>query len=127
MRDLDDYDLIIEGAWVRICCRLWWSDTPGEMTKTLKEWSNILRKNLKKTSEILKILIEKKIADGQFVGNEKITIICRRMASEQKLKEIRKESGSLGGTQNLQLFIINQVMFMQFKTLKLEILKSGLQ
>lgn len=103
-RDLDDLDLEIEGAWIRICCRLWWSDIQGEMTKSLREWSNILRKNNQKTIKILKILIEKGVADGTIFDAKKITIINRRMTKDRVLREIRKESGSLGGNPKLTTY-----------------------
>jgi len=104
-RDLDDQDLEIEGAWIRIICRLWWSDTPGEATKTIREWARILRKTEKKTREIFQILIEKHIASGDLLLNQKdnqtATIICRRMVSDWRISQIRKEVGKLGGNPSL--------------------------
>ena len=56
-RDLDDSPLEIEGSWIRIICRLWDQPEKGKATKTLKEWSRILRKTERKTLKILQILI----------------------------------------------------------------------
>jgi hypothetical protein len=98
-RDLDDHPLEIEGAWIRICGRLYW--TGGTATKTLKEWASILRKNLSKTEQILKYLEEKKI--GDLVNqNGNITITCRRMVKDEYIRKIRKEAGSKGGNPQLK-------------------------
>lgn len=108
-RDLDDQDLEIEGAWIRICCRLWWSDTPGEMTKTIKEWSRILRKTEKKTTKIFQILIEKGIASGSILDNQNITVISRRMVKDFRISQIRRASGRMGGNPDLKKNMKNLV------------------
>ena len=100
-RDLDDLDIQIEGAWIRIICRLWWSNQRGTATKSLQEWSNILRKTQQKTKEILQILIEKRVADGSILDNQNITIISRRMVRDFEISQIRKEVGKLGGNPQL--------------------------
>lgn len=101
-RDLDDFDLEIEGAWIRIMCRLWWSPERGKMTKTLRDFARILRKTEKKTLKILQILIEKGVASGQILDNQNITIISRRMVKDDKISQIRKEVGKLGGNPGLK-------------------------
>lgn len=93
-RDLDDHPLEIEGAWIRICSRLYW--TEGTATKTLEEWSRILRKNRKKTQVILHYLADKQIAD-LLNQNGNITITCRRMVRDANIRRIRKEAGIKGG------------------------------
>lgn len=93
-RDLDDHPLEIEGAWIRICGRLFW--TEGVATKTLEEWSRILRKNQKKTQEILNYLSDKHIAD-LVNQNGSITITCRRMVRDASIRKIRKQAGEKGG------------------------------
>ncbi|HQQ88584.1 MAG TPA: hypothetical protein PLA72_11345 [Smithellaceae bacterium] len=112
-RDLDDQDLEIEGAWIRICCRLWWSETPGKATKTIKEWSRILRKTEKKTREIFQILIKKGIASGDVLDNQNATIISRRMVKDNEISQIRREVGKLGGNPNLvktEKTLVNQTV-----------------
>jgi len=96
-RDLDDQDLEVEGAWIRIICRLWWSETKGEATKPLKEWARILRKTEQKTIKIFQILIEKHIADGSVLDNQNVTIISRRMKRSVEISKIRYEVGLKGG------------------------------
>lgn len=100
-RDLDDQDLEIEGAWIRICCRLWWSDERGKATKSLKDWSHILRTHPNKTGVILKTLLTKKICDGSYLDNQNITIISRRMVKDYEISKIRREVGKLGGNPGL--------------------------
>lgn len=100
-RDLDDQDLEIEGAWIRILCRLWWSEKRGEATKPLKEWARILRKTEQKTIKIFQILIEKGIASGSLLDNQNITIISRRMMKDVRINQIRHDVGLLGGNPGL--------------------------
>lgn len=100
-RDLDDQDIEIEGAWIRICCRLWWMPERGKATKSVEEWARILRKSEQKTIEIFQKLIGKDIASGELLlnqkDNQKITIISRRMVNDYRIHQIRKEVGKLGG------------------------------
>lgn len=110
-RDLDDQDLEIEGAWIRIICRLWWSETKGEATKPLNEWARILRKTEQKTMKIFQILIEKHIADGSLLDNQNITIISRRMKRMVEISKLRYEVGLKGGNPSLlktQNNLVNQ-------------------
>jgi hypothetical protein len=93
-RDLDDHPLEIEGAWIRICGRLFW--TGGKSTKNLEEWARILRKNSKKTLEILLYLQTKNIGDLVIQNNE-ITITCRRMVRDENIRKIRTNAGIKGG------------------------------
>ena len=90
-RDLDEHPLEIEGAWIRICCKLWWSETRGELAKDLVQWARILRADEQKTLNILIYLKEEKIAeiptelpDDPSLCNGKITVISRRMVREEK-------------------------------------------
>lgn len=108
-RDLDDQDLEIEGAWIRICCRLWWSG--GTATKTLREWSNVLRTHPNKTGVLLKTLLTKNICDGVYLDNQNITITSRRMVKDIELSEIRRRVGKMGGNpilKNPQHNLLNQ-------------------
>jgi len=93
-RDLDDHPLEIEGAWIRLCGRLFW--TGGTSTKNLEEWARILRKNSKKTLEILLYLQSKSIGDLVIQNNE-ITITCRRMVRDENIRKIRTNAGAKGG------------------------------
>jgi hypothetical protein len=122
-RDLDDQDLEVEGAWIRICCRLWWTHPRGVATKNLKEWSKILRTHPNKTKTILTTLLKNGICDGgssekpppsifeippqnppteninffSDLDNQNITIINRRMKRYDEICKIRQEVGKKGG------------------------------
>lgn len=69
-RDLEEHPLEIEGAWIRIICKLSWSETRGTLTKTLTQWSRILRVGERKGLSILNYLFEQKIADVTFASDK---------------------------------------------------------
>lgn len=98
-RDLDDYPLEIEGAWIRICCRLYW--TGGTATKTLDEWCRILRENKRKTLQIFDFFLAKNICDLDN-QNGSITITSRRMVRDAHIRKIRIEAGKMGGNPSLK-------------------------
>lgn len=98
-RDMDDYPLEIEGAWIRICCRLYWSG--GVSTKTMKEWALILRKTLSKTEQILNFFEQKNICN-LVKQNGTITITSRRIVRDEYIRKVRKEAGYKGGNPNIK-------------------------
>ena len=91
--DLDDHPLEIEGAWIRICCKLWRAEERGELIKSIVQWSRILRIDIEKTKEILNYISIEKIGDVtprnifETKNNEKITVKNRRMVRERIDKE----------------------------------------
>ena len=93
-RDMGYHPLEIGGAWMLILCSLFWEG--GSASKTLQEWSKIIRENQKKTEKILDYLSQKSICD-LLNQNEMITITARRMVRDIKIREIRKLAGSKGG------------------------------
>lgn len=108
VRDMDEYDLEIQGAWIAIICRLWWSDTRGECTKSAREWSRILRKTEQKTMKIICFLIKKGIASGSVLDNQTITVYCRRMVEQERISVLRQQVGKLGGNPNLKNDLVKQ-------------------
>jgi hypothetical protein len=100
-RDMEEHPLEIEGAWIRICCKLWWSETPGSMTKTIEQWSRILKNSRVKSLKILKYLEENRVCD-LLNQNGDITIISRRMVRDEYIRKIRKEAGEKGGNPALK-------------------------
>ena len=89
-RDLEDHPLEIEGAWIRLCCKLWWSDTRGQMTRSLTQWARILRENEEAASRILNYISEQKIGDMKLNGNGDVTVISRRMVNDEKIRNQTK-------------------------------------
>lgn len=89
-RDLEEHPLHIEGAWIRICCKLWWSETRGELSKTITQWARILRTDENETDNIISYLENEKIADVHRNGNGYVTLMSRRMVRDQKTRELTR-------------------------------------
>lgn len=89
-RDLEEHPLEIEGAWIRLCCKLWWSYTKGKMTRTITQWSKILREPENETNRILEYIKNERIGDISSDGNGNVTVISRRMISDEKIRENTK-------------------------------------
>lgn len=89
-RDLDEHSLEIEGAWIRICCRLWWAKKRGELTLRPERWATILRKDVDCTNRLLDYLLNEGIASGKREANGYITLISRRMVSDDKAREYNR-------------------------------------
>ncbi len=104
-RDMEEHPLEIQGAWIVLLTKLWWSETRGEATKTLDEWSRILRETRRKTSKILSFFEQKHVADIKGLlnqnGNQSITIKSRRMVNDHYISFIRGECGKKGGNPDL--------------------------
>ncbi|MDI6755325.1 MAG: hypothetical protein QME78_13140 [Thermodesulfobacteriota bacterium] len=95
-RDLKEHSLEIRGAWITICCALWWGEERGKLKKPLTNWARVLGVGDKKSLSIITYLNKAGIADINS-NNEGIEISCRRMLRDEKIREIRKKVGSLGG------------------------------
>ncbi len=95
-RDMGEHPLEIRGAWITICCALWWSETRGKSSKTLTNWSRVLGAGNKKSLTIIKYLNDAGIGDVDN-SNGIITISSRRMLRDQNISEIRKRAALVGG------------------------------
>ncbi len=84
--DLEDHPLEIEGAWIRICNKLWRSETRGKLIKTIEQWARILRIPIDDTDRILHYIQAQKIGDIKF-GHGRVTIISRRQIREEKARQ----------------------------------------
>ena len=89
-RDMDDHSLEIEGAWIRICCRLWWAPQRGRLTCTPERWAVILRKDISCTNRIIDYLLNEKISRGQREANGYITLWSKRMMQDDKDREYNR-------------------------------------
>ena len=93
MRDLEEHPLEIEGAWIRIICKLWFSNKRGSLTRTADQWARILRVDNSEALRILTKLKDEKIADVTFCHTESngdITVECRRMIRDEKTREYNR-------------------------------------
>lgn len=95
-RALEEHPLEIEGAWIRIVCKLWYAENKGTLTKTLEQWSRILRESLEKTFQLLQYIQKENIGNVSFSDNVtfsnvecngNVTVSCRRMVKDAKLRE----------------------------------------
>lgn len=92
-RDLEEHPLEIEGAWIRLCCKLWWAENRGQLTKTLIQWARILRVSEDKTLEVLKYLQNENIAKiptNLSNCNGVVTVMSRRMVRDEKERELTR-------------------------------------
>ena len=100
-RDLEEHPLEVEGAWIRLCCKLWFSDTRGELERTLDQWARILRIDTPRSAELIGYIGAEGIGDVMVSGerisrrnlhvltepNARITVVSRRMLREEKTRE----------------------------------------
>ncbi len=96
-RDLKEHPLEVQGFWMMVLCQLWWSEEKGKVCKPLSKWSLILGVNYRMTRRLMGYLKDKRIADITVLPNGEYLVISRRMVKDEKLKEIRKMAGCLGG------------------------------
>lgn len=90
-RDLEEHPLEIEGAWMRICGKLWYSkEVRGKLTLRLSQWANVLRVDNSNTYRILSYLCTENVGDFPCSVTDdpdgKVTVICRRMYREETAK-----------------------------------------
>jgi len=91
-RDLGDEPLEVEGAWIRICCKLWNDETKCSATNSFKKWKKILGVSRQKTIKILQIL-SKNIANispnitEKIKNSDDISILCRRMERDENARK----------------------------------------
>ena len=90
-RDLEEHPLEIEGAWMRICGKLWYSkEVRGKLTLRLSQWANVLRVDNSNAHRILSYLCTENVGDFPSSvtdePNGKVTVICRRMYREETAK-----------------------------------------
>jgi len=99
-RDLEEHPLEIEGAWIRICCKLWWSTKRGSVTRALQQWARILREPLEKTLYVLQYIQAENIGyvtpglqnftPENLDCNVSVTVESRRMTRDEKDRELTR-------------------------------------
>lgn len=90
-RDLEEHPLFIEGAWIRICNKLWFEKERGVGIKTIGQWAKLLGVPKRLTKRILKYIDDERIGDIFFpeMGgcHGKVTVVSRRMVRDQKQRD----------------------------------------
>lgn len=89
-RDLEEHPLEVEGAWIRLCCKLWWSETRGKLTRTIEQWAKILRTDIIEAENIISYIELQRIGDVKRNGNGDVTLMSRRMIRDEKTREQTK-------------------------------------
>ena len=85
-RDLEEHPLEIEGAWIRICCKLWWAEERGKSCKPVEHWARLLSVDVDNLVRIMGYIEKFKIGDVTN-NNNSVTVINRRMYREYKDRE----------------------------------------
>jgi len=93
-RDLEEHPLEIEGAWIRICCKLWFSHTRGKVGLTMPQWAKLLGVREDKARVILEYISTFNIGTitNLTLSNGKpnakpnaiIAVACRRMVRRER-------------------------------------------
>lgn len=96
-RDLGVHPRVIKADWVDILCHLWWQEPKGMATHSLAEWSKVLRIRPEICQKSLRYLLKEGIASGEYLVNQNITIISRRMVRDEEIRKKRSEVGAIGG------------------------------
>ena len=91
--DLQEHPLDVQGAWMLILCKLHWSETRGQKTLKLCQWSKVLSVKEDRAADLLCYI--KASSLGQVLGhirrhNANITVISRRMIKDDKAREQNK-------------------------------------
>jgi uncharacterized phage protein (TIGR02220 family) len=91
---------LAEFALLKLTFKLFKSEKRGEFVTNLSTLSILFKSDLDKTKEIFNELYENNILNFEFIENDKIRIISRRMIREANLSETRSISGKNGGRGN---------------------------
>jgi hypothetical protein len=89
-RDVDEHPLDIRGAWITICCKLWWASKRGELTLRPERWAVILRTDITNTNRIIDYLLKEEIASGKREANGYVTLISRKILKDNKAREMHR-------------------------------------
>lgn len=92
--DVQSLNYEMKGLWFEMLCYMWESKERGCLLYTMEELSRLLRL----PEDLLKQKLDHLLSKGICFAREGDGAICnRRMIKDQNIREIRKESGSLGG------------------------------
>jgi uncharacterized phage protein (TIGR02220 family) len=95
-KDMQIHPPEIQAMWINLMCFLWWCNPPGQATLSLTQWSQVLGLAPLAAKNRLEYLLQKNIASAQYLDNQNITIISRRMVRDYEIRQLRQKVGSLG-------------------------------
>lgn len=91
---------LAEFALLKLTFKLFKSEKKGVIVTNFNTLSILFKSDLAKTKEIFNELYENNILNFEFIEDDKIRIISRRMIRESNLSEIRSNAGKNGGRGN---------------------------
>lgn len=91
---------LAEFALLKLTFKLFKSEKRGVIVTNFNTLSILFKSDLAKTKEIFNELYENNILNFEFIEDDKIRIISRRMVREGNLSEIRSNCGKSGGRGN---------------------------
>lgn len=91
---------LAEFALLKLTFKLFKSEKKGIIVTNFNTLSILFKSDLAKTKEIFNELYENNILNFEFIEDDKIRIISRRMVRESHLSEIRSNAGKIGGRGN---------------------------
>lgn len=94
MQDTRALSLAAKGAWIDILCALWRSQNRGTLTLPLMGWARHIGASVEQTKAVIDELVDMQVCDspdanernGVTDHSKKVTLICRRMAREEKAR-----------------------------------------
>lgn len=94
LQDTLPLSLAAKGAWINILCALWGAQNRGTHTLPLIGWARQIGASVDQTKAVISELVDMSVCDcpsHQDVShvtdhNEKITLVNRRMAKEEKAR-----------------------------------------
>jgi len=95
LQDTLPLSLAAKGAWINILCALWSAQNRGTHTLPLMGWARQIGASVEQTKAVISELVDMSVCDcpshtnvsGVTEHHEKITLVCRRMAREEKARE----------------------------------------
>lgn len=94
--------LNVRGAWVDLILYMWNNNPKGEITGTYEEFARLLGCGVEEIKICILLLYEKKICDCEFLANNSIKIISRKIKNIVETSENRQNSGKMGGNPKLK-------------------------
>lgn len=81
-RDVAHLPLSARGAWITILCLLHHAEVRGTLTLSRTEWATALGCPVNEAVTVLKLLLSKRICNGEWKSDDIVTLVSRRMSRE---------------------------------------------
>lgn len=98
LKDTRSLSLEAKGAWMDLILFIWVNGAAGMIEGTMEDFARMVGTSEVKFASILLELKRKNICDVFGDETKVFKIVCRRMARESAISEVRSENGSKGGS-----------------------------